>query len=218
VQNSSDGSQWQEPFTFTQRKGGGQLPGLPEPEPQKNWHKVPVVTVDVDVDVVVTLPPLPHTLALPLPPQVSGKVQVPQFNVPPQPSSTVPQFAHCTAHVVGVQPQRPGVPPPPQVPGGVHIPQEPPQPSLPHDLFVQSGVQSVVVVGALVVVEVGGASLRLSTVKLTQLSTRDSFASSSSVVKQSARSSALAHFAVKRSSAFCKQSRSTDSFFWTALA
>jgi hypothetical protein len=38
-----------------------------------------------------------------------------------------PQFLPCAAHVVGVQPQTPGVPPPPQVWGSVqvfpHVPQ-----------------------------------------------------------------------------------------------
>jgi hypothetical protein len=41
----------------------------------------------------------PHTLAVPLPPQLWGAVQVPQVYVPPQPSGTVPQFfpAHAVA-------------------------------------------------------------------------------------------------------------------------
>jgi hypothetical protein len=57
--------------------------------------------------------------------------QVPQVSVPPQPSETVPQVAPCAAHVVGVQPHWPGVPPPPQVWGAGQVPQStvPPQPS-----------------------------------------------------------------------------------------
>src|SRR5437867_1773660 len=43
--------------------------------------------------------------------------------------------------VVVVVPQTSGVPPPPQVSGAVHVPQLPPQPSSPHSLAVQSGVQ-----------------------------------------------------------------------------
>jgi hypothetical protein len=45
----------------------------------------------------------PQTFGVPLPPQVSGRVHVPQSRVPPQPSAIIPQFAPTAAHVVGVQ-------------------------------------------------------------------------------------------------------------------
>ena len=45
----------------------------------------------------------PQTFGVPPPPQVSGRVHVPQPRVPPQPSAIVPQFAPAAAHVVGVQ-------------------------------------------------------------------------------------------------------------------
>jgi hypothetical protein len=47
---------------------------------------------------------LPQTLFTPPPPHVWGDVQVPQFNVPPQPSASVPQFALWAAQLVGVHP------------------------------------------------------------------------------------------------------------------
>jgi hypothetical protein len=34
----------------------------------------------------------PQTLGVPVPPHVSGAVQLPQVTVPPQPSGIVPQF------------------------------------------------------------------------------------------------------------------------------
>src|SRR4030095_659473 len=73
----------------------------------------------------------PQPCALPPPPQVCGRVHVPQSRVPPQPSAIIPQFAPTAAHVVGEQPQTFGVPPPPQVCGRAHVPQSrvPPQPS-----------------------------------------------------------------------------------------
>lgn len=60
----------------------------------------------------------PQTLAMPLPPQVSGDRQVPQSMVLPQPSAKAPQLAPTLLHVRGVHggvPQVPGTPPPPQV-------------------------------------------------------------------------------------------------------
>jgi hypothetical protein len=79
---------------------------------------------------------LPHALAVPAPPHVSGAVQVPQLSVPPQPSACVPHVAPSSVHVFGVQvcaaPQTLGVPPPPQLSSPVHVPQlaiVPPQPS-----------------------------------------------------------------------------------------
>jgi hypothetical protein len=67
----------------------------------------------------------PHSLAVPPPPQVAPVTRHwlwpsdQHDNVPPQPSSTVPQFlpAQACARVLAVQPQAPGVPPPPQVVG-----------------------------------------------------------------------------------------------------
>jgi hypothetical protein len=81
------------------------------------------------------LPP-PHWLGTPMPPQMSGGVQLPQSIVLPQPSATGPQLAFCWAQVRGTQfcellPQTLGVPPPPQELGEVQVPQPnvPPQPS-----------------------------------------------------------------------------------------
>ena len=73
----------------------------------------------------------PQTFGVPPPPQVSGRVHLPQSRVLPQPSAIVSQFAPAAAHVVGEQPQTFDVPPPPQVSGRVHVPQSrvPPQPS-----------------------------------------------------------------------------------------
>jgi hypothetical protein len=62
-------------------------------------------------------------LSTPPPPQVAGEAQVPQFNVAPQPSGTVPQFLPCETQVVFGHPQTWGVPLPPQVLGEVHEPQ-----------------------------------------------------------------------------------------------
>ncbi len=45
----------------------------------------------------------PHTLGTPPPPHVCGEVHVPQFNVPPHPSDTEPQFFPSAEQVVGVQ-------------------------------------------------------------------------------------------------------------------
>src|SRR5262245_48106272 len=45
----------------------------------------------------------PQTFGVPPPPQVCGRVHVPQSRVPPQPSAIIPQFAPAAAHVVGVQ-------------------------------------------------------------------------------------------------------------------
>jgi hypothetical protein len=47
---------------------------------------------------------LPHTLAVPPPPQVSpGVEQLPQLSVLPQPSETEPQFFPNSAQVAGTQ-------------------------------------------------------------------------------------------------------------------
>jgi len=46
---------------------------------------------------------VPQTFGVPPPPQVSGRVHVPQSRVPPQPSAIMPQFAPAAAHVVGEQ-------------------------------------------------------------------------------------------------------------------
>ena len=61
----------------------------------------------------------PQTL---LAPQVCGAVQLPQVNLPPQPSSTLPQLSPAGQLVLLVQPQTFGLPgfPPPQVCGAVH--------------------------------------------------------------------------------------------------
>jgi hypothetical protein len=177
-----------------------------------------VVTVELVVDVEVVAVPLPQTFGMPLPPQVSEPVQTPQSSVPPQLSPIVPQFLHAMAQLMGVQPQTFGVPLPPQVSGGVHAPHDPPQPSSPHSLPAQVGVQSVVVVGALVVVDVDASVLRLCTVRSMQLSTRASFGSSSLVVKQSPRCSARTHFCANLVSALTRQTGSTGALFWTALA
>src|SRR5262245_57632094 len=46
----------------------------------------------------------PQTFGVPPPPQVCGRVHVPQSRVPPQPSAIIPQFVPWAAHVVlGVQ-------------------------------------------------------------------------------------------------------------------
>src|SRR5688572_33248948 len=71
---------------------------------------------------------LPQTDGTPLPPQMSGMVQVPQSAVsPPQPSLTRPQLAPACAQVSGTQGGRPpqmfAAPPPPQVPPSVQPPQ-----------------------------------------------------------------------------------------------
>jgi hypothetical protein len=65
----------------------------------------------------------PHTLGMPLPPHESGKAQLPQLSVPPQPFGMVPQSLPCAAQVVGVQPQTLAVPPPPQLCGERQLPQ-----------------------------------------------------------------------------------------------
>jgi hypothetical protein len=64
------------------------------------------------------MPPLPHWLAVPPPPQVSGATHVPHWMIPPQPSATGPQFAPSCWHVSGVHCGEPHwfeVPPPPHV-------------------------------------------------------------------------------------------------------
>jgi hypothetical protein len=67
---------------------------------------VVVLVVGVVVDVVLVVVELllvvgaPQTFGVPLPPQVSGRVHVPQSRVPPQPSAIIPQFAPSAAHEV----------------------------------------------------------------------------------------------------------------------
>jgi hypothetical protein len=46
---------------------------------------------------------VPHTFAVPPPPQMAGAVQLPQSSVPPQPSAMVPQLAPFAPQVVRVQ-------------------------------------------------------------------------------------------------------------------
>ena len=72
----------------------------------------------------------PHSLALPLPPQVCGAVHEPQLIVPPQPLEIVPQLSPAGQVVTGVQPHSLALPLPPQVWGAVQAPQlsVPPQP------------------------------------------------------------------------------------------
>ena len=78
---------------------------------------------------------VPHTLAVPPPPQVSGRLQVPQLSELPQPSPWVPQVTPSSVQVLGVQatvePHWLGVPPPPHVPASPQPPQSSglPQPS-----------------------------------------------------------------------------------------
>jgi len=69
------------------------------PSPQTGARVVVVVMVLVVVVVVVVEP---QTFGVP-PPQVCGRVHVPQLRLPPQPSAIIPQFAPTAAHVVGVQ-------------------------------------------------------------------------------------------------------------------
>ena len=76
----------------------------------------------------------PHIPGVPPPPQVWPAGQLPQFSIPPQPSSLGPHCSFREAQVAGMQaplPQTPGLPPPPQISGGVQVPQlrTPPQPS-----------------------------------------------------------------------------------------
>ena len=71
-----------------------------------------------------------QTFASPAPPQVVGAGQVPQLSIFPQPSAIMPQLAPRAAHVVGLHPHLPDVPPPPQVAGATHgLPQSS---ALPH--------------------------------------------------------------------------------------
>src|SRR5438128_12362160 len=70
------------------------------PSPQTGARVVVVVMVLVVVVVVVVEP---QTFGVPPPPQVCGRVHVPQLRVPPQPSAIIPQFAPTAAHVVGVK-------------------------------------------------------------------------------------------------------------------
>ncbi len=72
------------------------------PSPQTGARVVVVVMVLVVVVVVVVVVE-PQTYGVPPPPQVCGRVHVPQLRVPPQPSAIIPQFAPTAAHVVGVQ-------------------------------------------------------------------------------------------------------------------
>jgi len=62
---------------------------------------------------------MPHTLAVPLPPQVCGFEHDPQLSVPPHPSLTEPQVAPSPEHVfaiqAGVAPHTFTLPPPPHV-------------------------------------------------------------------------------------------------------
>src|SRR5438132_932251 len=63
----------------------------------------------------------PHTLGVPLPPQLCGAAHAgPQLAMPPQPSSTLPQLAPAGQVTDAVQPHTLGVPPPPQVCGVLH--------------------------------------------------------------------------------------------------
>ena len=92
--------------------------------------------------------PLPQTLGIPPPPQVSVPLQLPHWSVVPQPSLIAPQFFPCAAQVVGVQvlaPQTLGVPPPPQVSPAPHEPHwsVAPQPSLMVPQFLPWAAQVV---------------------------------------------------------------------------
>jgi hypothetical protein len=81
----------------------------------------PIVLLVVVVVVVVV--DVPQTFGVPLPPQVSGSVHVPQFSMSGQvPSLMRPQLAPSAAHVVGVQHVPRGL-----LPGGALLTQTPPQ-------------------------------------------------------------------------------------------
>jgi CBS domain containing-hemolysin-like protein len=81
-----------------------------------------VVVVVVEL-VVVVVEVVPQTFGVPLPPQISGSVQVPQKRMSGQvPSSTRPQLAAAASHVVGVQHTPAG-----RLPGGALFTQTPPQ-------------------------------------------------------------------------------------------
>lgn len=109
---------------------------------QKEYDPVRVQTSDPSAQVPC---PLPQTFGVPRPPQVCPGGQLPQLRNPPHPSSIVPQFFPCATHVVGVQPQTPGVPglPPPQVSGGGHPTHRPAPLHVPH-----GSVSQVVPTGA----------------------------------------------------------------------
>ena len=87
---------------------------------------------------------VPHTLGVPVPPQIWGAVQVPQASHPPAPSGIAPQFFPWAVHVVGVRgPQTLATPPPPQIWGALQVPQVsvPPQPSEMVPQFLASDAQ-----------------------------------------------------------------------------
>src|SRR6185295_2372265 len=64
------------------------------PQPSLCWPQLPVQARGWQ---------MPHTLAVPAPPQVSAPWQVPHSTLPPQPSETVPQFAPSCAQLFGEQ-------------------------------------------------------------------------------------------------------------------
>src|SRR4051794_37350903 len=78
---------------------------------------------------------VPHTFALPPPPQVPVLHALPQLTMPPQPSATTPQFIPFGHDVIGVHalPHWLGMPPPPHDSPALvsHVPQPMrfPQPS-----------------------------------------------------------------------------------------
>src|SRR5712691_10810724 len=87
---------------------------------------------------------VPHTLGVPVPPQIWGAMQVPQASHPPAPSGIAPQFFPWAVHVVGVRgPQTLATPPPPQIWGALQVPQVsvPPQPSEMVPQFLPSEAQ-----------------------------------------------------------------------------
>jgi len=95
---------------------------------------------------------VPHTFAVPAPPQVCVPLHVPQLSQLPQPSGMPLQVLPWSAHVVGRHgPQTFALPPPPQVCEPPQVPQfnVPPQPSERLPQFLPSAAQ---VIGA----QVGG--------------------------------------------------------------
>jgi hypothetical protein len=110
----------------------------PHPSATSPHSLAPHEATDFGVHVPPSSPaPDPQTLGPP-PPQMSGRLQVPQLVVtPPQPSGCGPHLPVKSAHVFGVQTPPPETahllgPPPPQNSGAVQPPQSmvPPQPSL----------------------------------------------------------------------------------------
>jgi hypothetical protein len=112
-----------------QMSGDAHVPQLTEP-PQPSPIQPQLAFVLAHVFGVHTTPAsfaygLPHTFAVPAPPQRYGELQVPQSSSPPHPSPTGPQLAPTDAQVRGVQttpaslanglPQTLGVPAPPQM-------------------------------------------------------------------------------------------------------